>query len=817
MPQKTNSRRKTSRQAAVPARRKPSPSAGLRWSIPGSSAATDTYNGMRGKKFSRGWKFHLGEAGGSCESSFDDSSWRSLDLPHDWGIELPYRADSPSGEGGGYLDGGVGWYRKTFTAPAAWRGKRIFIGFDGAYMDSQVWINGTLLGGRPYGYISFDYDLTPHLKFGKRNTLAVRLENKQPTSRWYSGSGIYRNVWLTVLDPLHVDGCGLFVTTPKVDAGSAAVRASVRVRNQSAESRAASIRVEILTPNGKRVSVVTSPAADIRPEEYRDFDLDLAVANPRLWSVDEPNLYRIQAEIISGRKITDRYRALFGIRAFALDPDQGFSLNGRRMKLNGVCLHHDLGALGAAVSGRAIERQLEIMKGMGCNAVRTSHNPPDPMLLDLCDRMGLLVIDEAFDAWKESNKAANDYNRFFEQWAQTDIQAMVRRDRNHPSVFLYSIGNEIHDVLSEAGVARTRRLIDWVRAEDPTRPATHGSNFNELGTKAAALLDAVGYNYHIYLYDRHHAQFPDWRMYASETSSAVRSRGVYKTPTGENLLSGEDFQCSSYDNSVVDWGISAEESWKQVNSRKFIAGEFIWSGFDYLGEPTPYKWPAKSSYFGIVDTCGFPKDIYYFYMSRWTEQPMVHLLPHWNWREGEPVTAWAYTNCEEVELFLDNVSLGSRRFDPDGPLHLEWKVPFRPGTLRAEARRDGRIVARDGVRTAGDPVAVRLSADRKVLAAGGEDLAFVTADIVDARGVIVPSAGNLVRFALKGPGQIAGVDNGDPICHEPHRGSRRSAFHGKCLAIVRSSGRPAKITLTADSAGLAPGRVSIQTRRRKPV
>jgi beta-galactosidase len=791
-------KRRTARRAGT------APSAALRY------AAADTYNGMRGKNWNGGWRFHRGEAEDGADPACDDSSWRRLALPHDWSIELPFREDSPAGTGGGFLDGGTGWYRKTFAAPAAWRGKRVFVGFDGAYMDGKVWLNGALLGERPYGYISFECELTPRLKIGARNTLAVRLENDQPNSRWYSGSGIYRNVWLTVLDPLHADWCGLALSTPKAGEKTAVVRVELRVRNQSEAARPARLRAEILTPGGKRAAVQSSAVREIPAGGTEVFALEIPVSNPRLWSLEEPDLYALQAEIESGGRRTDLYRASFGIRTVSMDSNEGFFLNGRRLKLNGVCLHHDLGALGAAVHPRAIERQLEIMRAMGCNAVRTSHNPPDPILLDLCDRMGMLVVDEAFDAWKESNKVVHDYHRFFEQWAETDLRAMVRRDRNHPCVVMYSIGNEIHDVTTEDGVRWTGKLAGWARAEDPTRIVTHGSNYNEFAVEADALLDAVGYNYHVHLYDLHHARFPHWKMYASETSSAVRTRGVYKTPTDRNLPAGGDFQCSSYDNSVVDWGLRAEESWKLVNGRKFIAGEFIWSGFDYLGEPTPYGWPAKSSYFGIVDTCGFPKDIYYFYASRWTEGPMIHLLPHWNWKEGQAVQVWAYTNCEEAELFLDGASLGVRRFEPDGPLHLEWIVPFRPGVLRAVGKRGGRIAARAVVRTAGSPAAVRLSTDRGTLSAGGEDLAFVAADIVDARGTLVPDASDLVRFKIAGPGKIAGVDNGDPICHEAYAGSERSAFHGKCLAIVRSAGRAGTLRLTAVCDGLKSGTASIK-------
>lgn len=770
---------------------------------------TDIYNGWRGTNFSGAWKFKRGEADGAQDPTYNDADWRRLDLPHDWSIELPFHPDSPAGTGGGFLDGGVGWYRKTFAAPAAWSAKRVMITFDGAYMNSRVWINGTLLGERPYGYTTFAYDLTPHLKPGAANTISVRLDNDHPTTRWYSGSGLYRNVWLTVLEPLNVEYCGLFVTTPQVDSARAMVRTHARIWNRFDKDQPVSVRIAILDEDGRQTAEGTSTVREIPSGACAEMELDLPVAAPRLWSVETPHLYVLRAEVSAGGKVADIYQTTFGIRTFGMDANNGFSLNSIEMKLNGVCLHHDLGALGAAVNRRAIERQLQIMKTMGCNAVRTTHNPPDPNLLDLCDRMGLLVIDEAFDAWKEANKNANDYNRFFDRWAQADIQAMVRRDRNHPSVMMYSIGNEIHDVVTEEGLAEARRLIEWVRQEDPTRLVTHGSNFNECGTAVAGLLDAVGYNYHTYLYDRHHAEYPHWRMYASETSSAVRSRGVYKTPTDQKILTGDDLQCSSYDNSRAEWGSSAEESYHLVNSRKFIAGEFIWSGFDYLGEPTPYGWPARSSYFGIVDTCGFPKDVYFFYQSRWTDRPMIHLLPHWNWTEGETVAVWAYTNCECAELFLNGISLGTKRFLENGPLHLEWKVPFQAGILRAEGRHGGKISAVAEVRTAGSPAAVRLTADRMSIAADGRDLVFITADIIDGKGVIVPAAENPVAFTVSGPGAIAGVDNGNPLCHESFQGTAHRAFHGKCLAIIRSTGGRGRIAVRGKSGGLHPGTVSV--------
>jgi beta-galactosidase len=764
------------------------------WRLNAVSAKTntDTYNGWRGQNFSTGWKFNLGDVTNGQTTGFNDSAWRSLNVPHDWSIELPFNQSSPAGGGGGYLDGGIGWYRKTFTIPANYSGKKVSIGFDGAYMNSQVWINGTSLGTRPYGYTSFEYDLTPYLVYGGSNVIAVRLNNTQPTSRWYSGSGIFRNVWLTVLDPTHVAYCGLFVTTPTVSGSSATVNASATVLNQSAAAQSVSLVTTILNASGGTVVSNTSSAVNVAANGSNVFSQNLAVPNPQLWSVNTPNLYSVKTEVVVNSTVVDTYWTTLGIRTFNFDANTGFSLNGVNMKLNGVCNHHDLGALGSAVNYRAMERQMQIMKAMGCNALRTSHNPPDPMLLDICDRLGFVVMDEAFDCW-ETQKVSNDYHLFFSAWAQTDIKAQVARDRNHPCVVIWSIGNEIPSASTSTG----QSLRDWVRQVDTTRPISWASN-QMSGTahqNVANLLDLQGYNYGASLYDSQHSSHPAWKMFGSETSSAVRSRGIYKTPTTMNILSGSDNQCSSYDNSIVSWGASAEQSYKDTNNRAFIAGEFIWTGFDYIGEPTPYGWPAKSSYFGIVDTCGFPKDIYYFYQSRWTTAPMVHILPHWNWTSGS-IPVWVYSNCDSVELFLNGVSQGVKTFT-GGVLHLEWSVTFAAGTLRAEAKRGGVIVATEEVKTAGAPARIALSVDRSTISADGEDLAFVTADIVDANGVIVPTASNAVNFSISGPGAIVGVDNGNAPSIESYKGTSRQAFSGKCLAIVRSTGAAGSIVVNA--------------------
>jgi len=772
-------------------------------SAPGQAPA---YNGLRGQNFNSGWKFNRGDVTNGQNATLDDSTWRSLSVPHDWSIELAFNKNSPAGSGGGYLDGGIGWYRKTFTLDPGYSGKRILIQFDGVYMNSQVWINGTSLGTRPYGYSSLEYDLTPYVKLdGTNNLIAVRVNNNQPTSRWYSGSGIYRNVWLTVLNPIHVTNSGVFVTTPTVSSTSATVSVSTEVQNQSTSSQPVTLTTTISDPSGASVATNTSAGSAVGANSTATISQSLTVSNPQLWSTTSPNRYQVKVEVNVGGSTVDTYFAPLGLRTAVFAAASGFSLNGQAVKLRGVCMHHDLGALGAAVNYRAIERQVEILQAMGVNAIRTSHNPPAPELLDICDRLGILVMDEAFDCW-ESAKVSNDYHQYFTQWAQTDIQAFVRRDRNHPSVIMWSIGNEIPN----PSVATATNLKNWVLAMDTTRPVTWASvdTSNTNNQAVAAVLDLQGYNYSESRYDQDHSAHSNWKLFGSETSSAVRSRGIYHTPTSQNTLTSSDNQCSSYDNSVVSWGSSAESSYKNDVSRSFVAGQFIWTGFDYIGEPTPYPWPAKSSYFGIVDTAGFPKDIYYFYQSHWTTTPVVHILPHWNWTSGTTVTVFVYTNCDSAELFLNGVSQGSKTF-ASGAVHLEWNVAWASGTVRVEGKRGGTVVASEEVKTAGAAAKVALSADRSTISADGRDLAFVTADIQDANGVLVPTAASSVSFSVSGPGAIVGVDNGNAIDTSAYNTTTRNAFSGKALAIVRSTGAPGQIVVAASSSGLTSGSTAV--------
>jgi beta-galactosidase len=773
---------------------------------PVQAPGTPVYNGLRGQDFNSGWKFNRGDVTSAQNVSFDDSTWRGLNVPHDWSIEGAPNKASPAGSGGGYFDGGIGWYRKTFTLDQSYSGKRILIDFDGVYMNSQVWINGTSLGTRPYGYSSFEYDLTANVKVdGTSNVIAVKVNNNQPTSRWYSGSGIYRNVWLTVLNPVHVTNSGVFVTTPTVSTSSASVSVSTEVQNQATSSQSVTVTTTISDPAGASVATDTSPASDIGADTTATLSQSLTVSSPQLWSTTSPNRYQVKVEVKAGGVTVDTYIAPLGLRTAAFSATGGLSLNGQDTKLRGVCMHHDLGALGAAVNYRAIERQVEVLKGMGVNAIRTSHNPPAPELLDICDRQGILVMDEAFDCW-ETQKVSNDYHLYFKQWAQTDLQDFVRRDRNHPSVIMWSVGNEIPNPTT----ATVTNLKTWVLAIDPTRPVTWASvnTSNATNQAVAAVLDLQGYNYSESRYDTDHSAHSSWKLFGSETSSAVRSRGIYHTPSSKSALSNADTQCSSYDNSVVSWGSSAESSYKNDVSRSFIAGQFIWTGFDYIGEPTPYGWPAKSSYFGIVDTAGFPKDIYYFYQSHWTTDPMVHILPHWNWSAGTTVTVFVYSNCDSVELFLNGVSQGSKTVAA-GTLHLEWNVAWASGTVRAEGKRAGAVVASEEVKTAGAAAQVVLSADRSSISADGKDLAFVSADIQDADGLFVPTASNALSFSVTGPGEIVGVDNGNAIDTSSYKTTSRNAFSGKALAIVRSTGAAGQIAVAVSSSGLTAGSATI--------
>ncbi len=787
-----------------------------------SRCAAPVEQARRVERFTRGWKFHLGDLPGAQEPGFDDVQWRVLDLPHDWSIEGSFSSEHPATPGGGALPGGIGWYRKEFTLTAADSGKAIFIDFDGVYRNSEVWINGRSLGLRPYGYSSFRYELTPYVRYGaETNVLAVRVDNaQQPNSRWYSGSGIYRNVWLTLTGKVHVDHWGIFITTPEVSAQEAAVALQIRVCNAAAAPQRLRVETVIYAPGGGKVASASSET-EVAAGDLGQFDQRVSVTQPQLWAVDRPALYRAVTLVKSDGRVEDAYVTTFGIRTLTFDREKGFALNGVPMKLRGVCNHHDLGCLGAAVNERALERQLEMLKAMGCNAIRTSHNPPAPELLDLCDRMGFLVMDEAFDMWKIA-KTPFDYHLDWDEWHQRDLEDLILRDRNHPSVILWSIGNEILEQWDDSGTAMANDLAGIVRALDPTRPITSACNdpspWNRIEHSGA--LDVIGQNYHEKDLVTFLEKYPGEILVASETNSALATRGAYDMPSDsvrawpikwdEPLPMNADYTCSAYDNCRTGWGSTHADTWRIVRDHPHISGMFIWTGFDYLGEPTPYTWPARSSYFGLIDLAGFPKDGFYFYQAEWTDKPMLHLFPHWNWQPGREIDVWAYTNQEEVELFLNGRSLGRRAKGAD-TFQLVWRVPFAPGELRAVAYQQGKPLLEKRVQTAGAPAGIVLTADRERIKADGRDLSFVTVDIVDENGVLVPRADHLVQFSLQGPGYIAGVDNGHQISMEPFKADYRRAFNGKCLCVIQSRAEAGEVILTARSEGLEPAELRLRS------
>ncbi len=775
--------------------------------------------------FNNDWRFHLGNVENAEKEGFDDSQWRTLNLPHDWSIEGEFSQSNPAGTGGGALPGGLGWYRKTFTVPMESKDKLVFIEFDGVYRNSEVWLNGHHLGKRPYGYISFEYELTSYLRFGpQKNVLAVKVDNsQQPNSRWYSGSGIYRNVWLTTTEKTRVEHWGTYVTTPEVSEQAATVQIKTKLRNDS-ETEAVNLTTIVYDARDKEVARATDKNV-ARPRSAVEVSQELKVSQPILWSIENPYLYKIVSQVEQRGRVVDRYETPLGIRYFVFDIDKGFMLNGKPVKIRGVCDHHDLGALGAAVNRRALERQLEMLKEMGANGIRTSHNPPAPELLELADKMGFIIMDEAFDMWKKE-KTKFDYHLDWDEWHKRDLEDMVLRDRNHPSIFIWSIGNEIAEQWGgdpAAGIIG-KELSGIVRSLDKTRPITSAcNNVSEQNTLiSAGDLDLVGTNYAHDRIPQFPKLFPGRKLIGTETTSALATRGSYDMPSDvirrwpprwdKELKEGNaDLSCSSYDNCSAPWGSTHEETWKIVKKTDFFSGMFIWTGWDYIGEPTPYPWPAISSYFGIIDLAGFPKNVYYMYQSEWTNKPVLHLFPHWNWKAGDSVDVWAYFNSAEVELFLNGKSLGTKRKIGD-ELHVAWRVPYQPGALKAVSRKDGKVVLTDEVRTAEQPARILLIPDRKTIRSDGMDLSFVTVKVVDKNGTLVPRADNLVNFDLSGEGFIAGVDNGSEISHESFKANHRRAFHGMALVIIQSKGKAGRIQLKATAEGLTPASMVIDAR-----
>jgi beta-galactosidase len=776
------------------------------------------------ESFNQGWLFArfgpMPDGSGREEPSglewpdFNDASWRKLDVPHDWGIEGPFRMDLPSNTGK-LPWAGIGWYRKHFNVPSGEKGKRFFVDFDGAMSHARVWLNGHELGEWPYGYASFRFEMTPYILYDADNILAVRLDNPPNSSRWYPGGGIYRNVWLVKTGSIHAAHWGSFVTASDISNEKATVRVATEVENQSGEPAEVEVQVDI-TEFGTTDVLASSPGLEIRvPTGAAGVSrLDITVHSPRLWDLESPALYSARTYIRNNGKVVDEVNTVFGIRKAEFKSDSGFVLNGRRVPIRGVCNHHDLGPLGTAVNEKALERQIRLLKEMGCNALRTSHNPPAPELLDLCDRMGMLVLDEAFDCW-EHGKTPNDYSTLFKEWHEKDIRALVRRDRNHPSVIAWSSGNEVRE---QDNPALSLALKAIFRAEDPTRPVTVACDNPQAGFNGFQnSVDIFGYNYKPHLYGEFRKVNPSKPLFGSETASCISTNGYYLFPVVKDKLKGfADFQVSSYDLYAPLWATIPDVEFEGQDRNPSVCGEFVWTGFDYLGEPTPFgddRSPSRSSYFGIMDLCGFKKDRFYLYQSRWRpELPMAHILPHWNWpdRVGMVTPVHVYTSGDEAELFLNGHSLGRMKKQPY-QYRLCWEnVQYAPGELKVVAYRNGGEWATDVVRTTGSAARLQLSADRAILEADGRDLAFVTVSAVDRDGRRVPTAANLVRLGVSGPARIVAVGNGDPTDHGSFQSDKCRAFHGQCLVILRSSeGVGGQIVLTADSDSLKGGNTVI--------
>ena len=785
------------------------------------------------------------------QSDFNDSSWESVNLPHDWAIKGPFIKDHDAEIGGsmGRLPSpGVAWYRKKLDIPASDASKSIFLDVDGAMSYAMVWLNSKLVGGWPYGYSSWRLDLTPYVKPGGENQLAIRLDNPPSSMRWYPGAGIYRNVWLTKTNPVHVSHWGTFITTRDVSNASATITIEVVIDNNSADNTAVKVATQIFALNadgnktGDAVATFEPLKTSIAAGKKTKVEVSVTLKNPKLWGpppTQIPNRYMAVTTLLQNDKQVDQYETQFGIRSLSFNPDSGIYVNGELIKIKGVCQHHDLGALGAAFNIRAAERQLEMLREMGCNAIRMSHNPPAPELLELTDRMGFLVMDEAFDMW-ERKKNPLDFHLIFPDWYEQDLRAMVRRDRNNPSVILWSIGNEVGEQYTgNDGAVLAKRLNDIIKEEDPNRLTTSAMNWAKPDMPLPAVLDVIGVNYQgegirqfpefegtnrirtAPQYDAFHSKFPNKVILGTETASALSSRGIYLFPVSKEIsIPAKDgrggnskiHQVSSYELYSVDFGSSADKVFGSLDRHPFVAGEFVWNGWDYLGEPTPY-YDARSSYTGIIDLAGFKKDRFYIYQAHWRpDYPMAHILPHWNWPErvGEVTPVHVFTSGDEAELFLNGKSLGRKKKDPY-EYRLRWDdVKYQPGELKVVAYKNVEKWAEDVVKTTDEPARLEATVDRKEIWADGKDLAFITVRVTDKNGLTVPRANNSIKFEIEGPGEIAATDNGDPTNLVPFHSHERDAFNGLALVIIRSKiGESGSIFVSAESSGLKKTQVVV--------
>ena len=751
------------------------------------------------QNFDRDWHFVLADSAVMATAGYNDAHWRQLDLPHDWAIEGDFYAGNPSGAGGGALPGGVGWYRKHFMLPQSDSAQhRWFLEFDGVYMNATVYVNGQKVGNRPYGYSSFEYDITPYVRKGD-NVVAVRVDNSdQPNSRWYSGCGIYRHVWLTETAPVYVKHWGIHVQT---DAKTGQVKVDADVEGQGYK-----LRNTVYDAAGREIG--------------------MKLRKPHLWSPDDPYIYKVRTQVLLKGKVVDEVWTTTAFRDFRFDAQTGFWLNGQNLKLNGVCEHHDFGCLGAALNEDALHRKLTRLKQMGVNAVRSSHNPPAPELLNMCDTMGLIVMEESFDMWRR-RKTQNDYARFFDEWHERDLTDLILRDRNHPCILMWSIGNEVleqwssveadpltleqanlilnagHDAstLAKDGEMSVQTLLsehlsDIVRRYDTSRPITAGCNEpspNNHLFKGKAL-DIVGFNYHHQWIKDVPKNFPGRPFIMTESVSALQTTGYYMMPSDSVYVAPKEwwlpytdptYMCSAYDNMHASWSSTHEETWDVVKHTPYVGGQFIWTGFDYIGEPTPYGFPARSSYFGIIDLSGQPKDVYYMYQSEWTQQPVLHLFPHWNWFEGQQIDMWCYYNhADEVELYINGRSQGVRRKADDHQYHVMWRVTFEPGEVKVVARKDGQQVGEQSIRTAGQPHHIQLTVDY-----AGKETTFVQAEVVDKDGNRCPWADNQIVFSAADGATVIATDNGCQTSMERFTSPERKAFFGRCIAVVKGKGK----------------------------
>jgi len=788
------------------------------------------------------------------QGNFDDSSWEKVNLPHDWAIKGPFQTESNpevSGGMGRLPSNGVAWYRRKIDIPASDAGKSIFLDIDGAMSYSIVWLNGYLVGGWPYGYNSYRLDLTPYLIPGRENQLAIRLDNPNNSSRWYPGGGIYRNVWLVKTNPIHISQYGTYVTTKEISKSLARIKLEVTINNDSKADATLEVNTKIfaLDAEGKKTGHAVANFSPLKLKviaaERARVEGSVNLKNPKLWGpkpTQTPNLYVAVTTVSQNGSPIDQYETRFGIRSLEFNPDKGIFVNGEHIPIKGVNQHHDLGALGAAFNIRTAERQLEILQEMGCNAIRMSHNPPAPELLELTDRMGFLVIDELFDSW-ERKKTPLDFHLIFPDWSEPDARAFVRRDRNCPSIIMWSFGNEVGEqYTAEAGASVAKRIQNFVKEEDSTRPTTLAMNFAGPDMELPKVPDVIGLNYQgegirqapefegtdrirtAPQYGAFHAKFPDRVIFSSETASAASSRGIYLFPVSNELSApiregrgGDSTICqvSSYELYAVDFGSTVDKVFGSLESHPFVAGEFVWNGWDYLGEPTPY-YKARSSYTGIIDLAGFKKDRFYLYQSYWrSDMPMVHIIPHWNWPEriGEVTPVHVFTSGDEAELFLSGKSLGKKK-KGKYEYRLRWDdVKYEPGELKAVAYMDGKKWAESVVKTTDKPSKLEALTDRETITADGNDLAFITVKVTDKDGLVVPHSNNQIEFSIEGPGEIVATDNGDPTNMVSFSSKERQAFNGLCLVIVCfNAGSKGFITLTAKSPGLSDAHVNIQSK-----